>query len=117
MEAQSREYFVSRLNEIANEKIQARAVELFGPSGRPEQPTWGEVFEGIKSGEITLKAEKVDYTGPYLNPCDVEWPAMTAKVEALDAYRKLVAREKQAAMDAVYLDADAQEALTKFQGI
>ena len=117
MEAQSREYFVRRLNEIANEKIQARAVELFGPSGRPEQPTWGQVFEGIRTGEITLKEDKVDYTGPYLNPSDVVWPAMEAKVEALEAYRKTVAQEKQKAMDACMLDADAQKALTAFQGI
>jgi hypothetical protein len=117
MEAQAREYFVRRLNEIANEKIQNKAVELFGPAGRPQQPTWGMVFEGIRSGEITLKEDKVDYTGPYLNPSDVVWPAMEAKVTALDEYRKLVAAEKQAAMDAVYLDADAQKALTAFQGI
>jgi len=117
MEAQSREYFVRRLNEIADEKIRAKAVELFGPAGRPQQPTWGMVFEGIRSGEITLKEDKVDYTGPYLNPSDVEWPAMEAKVEALSAYRKLVAVEKQKAMDAVYLDSEAQKALTEFQGI
>jgi hypothetical protein len=117
MEQAQREYFVARLNEIAQEKVQARAVALFGPSGRPQQPTWGMVFEGIKSGEITLKADKVDYTGPYLNPQDVEWPAMEAKVAELDAYRKEIAREKQAALDVVMLDTGAQEALTKFQGI
>jgi hypothetical protein len=117
METVQREYFVRRLNEIAQEKIQARAVALFGESGRPQQPTWGMVFEGIKSGEITLKADKVDYTGPYLNPTDVEWPAMEAKVAELEAYRKTVAQEKQRAMDACMLDADAQKALTQFQGI
>ena len=117
MEQQAREYFVRRLNEIAQEKVQAKAVELFGASGRPQQPTWGMVFEGIKSGEITLKADKVDYTGPYLNPSDVEWPAMEAKVEALEAYRKTVAQEKQKAMDAVYLDTSAQEALKAFEAI
>lgn len=117
MEQAQREYFVRRLNEIAQEKVQAKAVALFGATGRPQQPTWGMVFEGIKSGEITLKADKVDYTGPYLNPSDVEWPAMEAKVAELDAYRKTVAQEKQNAMDACMLDADAQKALTKFQGI
>lgn len=117
MEAQSREYFVRRLNEVAQAKVQARAVELFGATGRPQQPTWGMVFEGIKSGDITLKADKVDYTGPYLNPSDVVWPAMEAKSAELEAYRKTVAVEKQKAMDAVYLDAGAQEALTAFQGI
>lgn len=117
MEQQAREYFVRRLNEVAQEKVQAKAVELYGASGRPEQPTWGMVFEGIKSGEITLKADKVDYTGPYLNPSDVEWPAMEAKKAELDAYRKLVAAEKQKAMDAVYLDASAQEALAAFEAV
>ena len=117
MEAQSKEYFVRRLNEVAQEKVQARAVALFGATGRPEQPTWGMVFEGIASGEITLKEEKRDYTGPYLNPSDVVWPAMEAKTAELDAYRKTVAVEKQKAMDAVYLDAGAQEALKAFEAV
>jgi hypothetical protein len=117
MEQQAREYFVRRLNEIAQEKVQAKAVALFGATGRPEQPTWGMVFEGIASGEITLKEEKRDYTGPYLNPSDVVWPAMEAKVAELEAYRATVAREKQRAMDACMLDTDAQQALTAFQGI
>ncbi len=117
MEQQAREYFVRRLNEVAQAKVQAKAVELFGATGRPEQPTWGQVFEGIKSGEITLKEDKVDYTGPYLNPTDVVWPAMEAKVEALKAYKAKVAEEKQRAMDAVYLDTDAQKALKAFEAI
>ena len=117
MEAQAREYFVRRLNEVAAEKMRAKAVELFGPTGRPQQPTWGMVFEGIKSGEITLKADKVDYTGPYLNPSDVEWPAMEAKKQALCDYQGVVNAEKQKAMDAVYLDESAQEALKAFEAI
>lgn len=117
MEQTQREYFVRRLNEIAQEKVQAKAVELFGPTGRPEQPTWGQVFEGIRNGDITLKEDKVDYTGPYLNPTDVVWPAMEAKRDELEAYRKTVAQEKQKAMDACMLDADAQKALTDFMGI
>jgi hypothetical protein len=117
MEQVQREYFVRRLNEVAQEKVQAKAVALFGATGRPQQPTWGMVFEGIKSGEITLKADKVDYTGPYLNPQDVEWPAMEAKSTELEAYRKTVAAEKQKAMDAVYLDTSAQEALKAFEAV
>ena len=117
MEQQAREYFVRRLNEVAQEKVQASAVALFGATGRPEQPTWGMVFEGIASGEITLKEEKRDYTGPYLNPSDVVWPAMEAKVADLEAYRKTVAVEKQKAMDAVYLDTDAQKALKAFEAV
>ncbi len=115
MEQTQREYFVRRLNEIAREKVQAKAVELFGPTGRPEQPTWGQVFEGIRSGAIVLKADKVDYTGPYLNPQDVVWPAMEAKAKALEDYKAEIAREKQKAMDAVYLDASAQDALKAFE--
>lgn len=117
MEAVQREYFVRRLNEIAQEKVQAKAVALYGATGRPEQPTWGMVFEGIKSGEITLKEDKVDYTGPYLNPTDVVWPAMEAKKAEMEAYRKQVALEKQSAMDACMLDADAQKVLADFWGI
>ena len=117
MTTEQREYFIRRLNEIAREKVQAKAVELFGASGRPQQPTWGMVFEGIKSGEITLKAEKVDYTGPYLNPQDVEWPAMEAKSAEMEAYRKTVEVEKQKAMDGVMLDTSAQEALKAFEAV
>ena len=117
MEQQAREYFVRRLNEVAEAKMKAKAVELFGATGRPQQPTWGMVFEGIKSGEITLKAEKVDYTGPYLNPSDVEWPAMEAKKQALCDYQGVVNAEKQKAMDAVYLDTGAQEALKAFEAV
>jgi len=114
METAQREYFIQRLNEEERDKIQAKRVELFGPTGRPQQPTWGMVFEGIRSGEITLKEEKRDYTGPYLNPQDVVWPAMTAKQEALEEYIDLVKYEKERAMDSVMLDASAQEALNAF---
>ena len=117
METAQREYFIQRLNEIAQEKVQARAEALFGPTGRPQQPTWGMVFEGIRSGEITLKEDKVNYTGPYLNPSDVVWPAMEAKVAELDAYRLTVTADKIRAMDRCMLDTDAQQALTEFQGI
>lgn len=117
MTTEQRDYFVGRLNEIARDKVQAKAVALFGATGRPEQPTWGQVFEGIRTGEITLKEDKVDYTGPYLNPTDVVWPAMEAKVAELAEYRKTVADEKQKAMDAVYLDESAQEVLTAFAAI
>ena len=117
METAQREYFIQRLNEIARDKVKARAEALFGPTGRPQQPTWGMVFEGIRSGEITLKEDKVNYTGPYLNPSDVVWPAMEAKVAELDAYRLTVTADKIRAMDRCMLDTDAQQALTEFQGI
>ncbi len=114
MEQEQRDYFLRRLNEIAEEKLKAKAVELFGPAGRPQQPTWGEVFEAIKAGEITLKEDKVDYTGPYLNPQDVVWPAMEAKKAEMDAYRLKVIADKIAAQDGVMLDGAAQKALAEF---
>lgn len=117
MEQQARDYFIRRLNEVAQDKVQAKAVELFGPSGRPQQPTWGEVFAAIKAGELTLKEGTEDNTRPYLNPEDVVWPAMEAKVAELEAYRETIAKEKQKAMDAVYLDTTAQEALAAFQAL
>lgn len=114
MEQAQRDYFIRRLNEIHAEKLRTRAVMLFGPTGRPQQPTWGMVFEGIKSGAITLKADKVDYTGPYLNPQDVEWPEMEAKKDELEAYKVQLDAERETAMDAVMLDKDAQLALRRF---
>ena len=41
METAQREYFIQRLDEIARDKVKARAEALFGPTGRPQQPTWG----------------------------------------------------------------------------
>jgi hypothetical protein len=117
MQEDQKQYFVRRLNEIAREKVRAKAVELFGTSGRPEQPTWGVVFAAIKAGEITLKEGTEDSTRAFLNPSDVVWPAMDAKRAELTAYEATVDAEKQKAMDAVYLDASAQEALTAFQNI
>ena len=117
MEQETRDYFVRRLNNIANEKVQAKAVELFGPSGRPQQPTWGAIFDGIVTGEITLREDQRDNTRCFLNPEDVIWPAMEAKVAALEEYRKTIAEEKQKALDSVYLDNAAQEALNKFAAL
>lgn len=114
MTTEQRAYFVQRMDEITAEKLKAKAVALFGASGRPQQPTWGMVFEGIKSGEITLKADKVDYTGPYLNPTDVEWPAMEAKVAELEAYKTTLAVERKRAMDAVMLGVEAQVELASY---
>jgi hypothetical protein len=114
MTAEQRNYFLDRLDEITAEKLQAKAVELFGATGRPEQPTWGTVFEAIRAGEITLKEGTEDCTRAYLNPIDVVWPAMDAKREAMDAYRKQLAVEKQKAVDSVMLDGTAQTALADY---
>ena len=35
---EQRDYLMTRLSEITREKIEAWAQELFGPSGRPQQP-------------------------------------------------------------------------------
>lgn len=117
MTQEQRDYFVRRLNEEAQAKLQAKAVELFGPTGRPQQPTWGEVFEAIRAGELTLKEGTENNTRAYLNPEDVVWPAMDAKKAELEEYQTLVAHEKQVAMDSIMLNADAQRALDKFSAI
>jgi hypothetical protein len=114
MTTEQRAYFIRRMDEITAEKLQAKAVELFGASGRPQQPTWGMVFEGIRSGEIVLKEDKVDYTGPYLNPSDVVWPAMEAKTAELAAYKEQLATERKRAMDAVMLGNEAQAQLAAY---
>lgn len=117
MQQEQREYFIRRLNEIAREKVQDKAVALFGPTGRPQQPTWGEVFAAIKAGEITLKEGTENETRAYLNPNDVEWPAMEAKKLAFEAYKAEVELQRQQAEDSAMLDESAQEALKAFQGI
>jgi hypothetical protein len=105
-----------RLCEITGEKLQAKRIELYGPAGRPQSPTWGMVFDGIKSGEITLKEEKRDYTGAYLNPQDVVWPAMEQKAKDLEAYSELLEREANAIIDRFVLSNvdGAVEALEAF---
>lgn len=117
MEQDQITYFRRRLNEIAQEKIQAKAVELFGETGRPEQPTWGQVFAAIKAGEITLKPGTETSTRAYLNPSDVEWPAQEVKKLTLEAYKANVAQYCQSAEDSMMLEAGAQEILTRFRVI
>ena len=116
MEQAQKDYFVRRLNEIAQEKLRAKEVELFGEGGA-QQPTWGQVFEAIKAGEITLKEGTENETKPYLNPSDVVWPALEAKRDELQAYAKLLEVEKQKAMDAIMLDGEAQQALTDYAAL
>jgi hypothetical protein len=116
MEAQQREYFIQRLNELEREKIRAKEVELFGEGG-PQQPTWGMVFKAIRAGEIVLKEGNEDLTRPYLMPTDVVWPELEEKRAQLEAYRKTLAVEKQRAKDAVMLEGPAQEALSKFAAV
>jgi hypothetical protein len=110
------DHLKSRLCEITGEKIHAKRIELYGPAGRPQSPTWGMVFDGIKSGEITLKEEKRDYTGAYLNPQDVVWPAMEQKAKDLEAYEELLEREANAIIDRFVLSNvdGAVEALESF---
>lgn len=117
MTTEQRDYFVNRLNEEARDKIKAKAVELFGPSGRPQQPTWGAIFDGIVTGEITLREDQRDNTRCFLNPEDVIWPAMDAKKAELEEYTIMIAYEKQKAMDAVMLDKAAVEALAAFTAL
>jgi hypothetical protein len=100
---EQRDYLMTRLSEITREKIEAKAVALYGPSGRPQQPTWGMVFAAIKSGEITLKPGAENEVRAYLNPTDVEWPAMEAKKAELEAYRATLAAERKRLTDQLML--------------
>ena len=117
MTTEQRDYLIRRLDEITQDKIQTKSVELFGPTGRPQQPTWGMVFDGIRSGEITLKEDKVDYTGPYLNPTDVVWPAMEAKATELKAYKELLATERKRLTDSLMLGEQGADILAQYSAI
>ncbi len=125
MTVEQRTYFVRRLDEITKEKLEAKRTELFGdnPQG-PQSPTWGEVFEAIRAGECTLKEDTVDLRRAYLNPDDVTWPRLEeikaeyeANKAALAAYREQLQVERQKAMDAIMLDADAQQALATYAAV
>lgn len=113
MTTEQREYTIRRLDEITREKIAAKTKELFGEGG-PQQPTWGMVFEGIASGEITLKEEKRDYTGPYLNPQDVEWPAMDAKKQELEDFREELRVKRNVVQDELMLGEASAGILDRF---
>ena len=113
MTNEQREYTIRRLDEITREKIAAKTKELFGEGG-PQQPTWGMVFEGIASGEITLKEEKRDYTGPYLNPSDVEWPAMDAKKQELEDFREELRVKRNVVQDELMLGEASAGILDRF---
>ena len=115
---EQREYFVRRMNEITQEKIRAKEVELYGENG-PQQPTWGMVFEAIKAGEIVLKEGTESLTRPYLMPTDVEWPALEQKRVDLQNYREQLARDSKAVMDKFMLAGveGAVEALNAYAGM
>ena len=113
MTPEQRDYTIRRLDEITREKIAAKTKELFGEGG-PQQPTWGMVFEGIRAGEIVLKADKVDYTGPYLNPQDVEWPAMDAKKQELEDFREELRVQRNVVQDELMLGTASAGILDRF---
>jgi hypothetical protein len=113
---EQRDYLMTRLSEITREKIEAKAVELYGPSGRPQQPTWGMVFAAIIAGEITLKPGTENEVRAYLNPSDVEWPAMEAKKAELEAYKATLATERKRLTDQLMLG-DGADILAQYSAI
>ena len=113
MTPEQREYTIRRLDEITHEKIAAKTEELFG-AGTPNQPTWGMVFAAIKAGEITLKEGAEDNTRPYLNPTDVEWPAMDAKKQELADYREELRVQRNVVQDELMLGSASASVLDKF---
>jgi hypothetical protein len=111
MNAEQRQYFIRRLDEITGEKISAKKKELFGDNPHHmAAPTWGQVFAAIRAGELVLKEGTEDLTRPYMMPTDCEWPELArrqaefeANQVALQEYRTQLAVERQGIMDTIVL--------------
>lgn len=123
MTQEQRNYMIRRLDEITQDKLDAKRKELGLDGCGPQPPTWGEVFEAIRAGECVLKEETVDLRRPYLNPDDVTWPKLEeikatyeANKQALQAYKDTLAKERQKVMDKFILAGveGAAEALETF---
>lgn len=107
MTTEQRNYMIRRLDEITQDKLDAKSKELFGDNPhQPKSPTWGEVFAAIKAGELTLKEGTEDSTRPYMVPEDCEWPLLTQRIEEFEAnkqalrdYRNELGKQRQAVMD------------------
>jgi hypothetical protein len=115
MTNEQRDYLVKRLNEITRDKVRAKELALYGAGGAT-QPTWGQVFAAIKSGEIVLKQGTESLTRAYLMPTDVEWPALTAKATELEEYKDLLRIERQRIIDDLWLGG-AADALTDYANL
>lgn len=122
--AEQRRYFINRLDELTQEKLEAKRKELGLDGCGPQAPTWGEVFAAIKAGECVLKDETADLRRPYLNPDDVVWPKLDeikaqyeANTQALRDYKVTLQSERQKAMDSVMLEGAAQAALTAYAAV
>ena len=125
MTQEQRNYMIRRLDEITQDKLDAKRKELGLDGCGPQPPTWGEVFEAIRTGECVLKEETVDLRRAYLNPDDVVWPKLDeikatyeANKQALQEYREQLQRERQKVMDKFMLAgvegaAEALEAYAK----
>jgi hypothetical protein len=111
MNAEQRQYFIRRLDEITREKISAKQTELFGDNPHHmSAPTWGEVFAAIRAGELVLAEGTEHNTRPYMMPTDCEWPELArrqaefeANQVALQEYRAQLAVERQGIMDTIVL--------------
>lgn len=117
LSAEQRSYLVDRLDQIQQDKIQAKRIELYGPTGRPESPTWGTVFAAIRAGEIVLKEGTENNTNAYLNPNDVVWPAQEAKAVALSDYRAQLDVERQHLMDGIMLGDEGTHIIAQFSAL
>ena len=111
---EQRSYLINRLDQIQQDKIQAKRVELYGPAGRPESPTWGTVFAAIRAGEIVLKPGTEHNTNAYLNPNDVDWPAQQAKSVELEEYKDRLDAERQRLMDNIMLGEEGTDIIAEF---
>ena len=124
---EQRSYLIRRLDEITQDKLNAKQKELFGDNpNHLKAPTWGEVFAAIKAGELVLKEGTEDSTRPYMMPTDCEWPELAkrqadyeANLQALRDYKVLLEQEGKRIMDSIILAnvAGAVEALTAYAGL
>lgn len=111
---EQRNYFLQRLNDITEDKLNAKRTELFGEGGSEYAITWGMVFEAIKAGEIVLKEGQEKLTRAYLKDDDVVWDSLQAKRDELKAYKDTLANERKTLMDTVLLGEGAVAALATY---
>jgi hypothetical protein len=112
---EQRTHLNHRLFNIVDEKLTAKRKELFGEGG-PNTVTWGEMFEAIKNGDVTLKDDELDRTDAYLLSHHVTWPAREAKVKALADYQVELQAERQRIYDQFVFNnvAGVTDALAEF---
>lgn len=126
LSATQRTYLTNRLNEIAEQKRNAKQIELFGTARNwyndTFRPTAAQVVEAIKKGKATVKKGHEDRKGD-LDLDTLDWAdnetykkEYLAKNKAYDKFVEDLAKKQQTIMDGVMLGTadDAMAALEAF---